>query len=202
MSTNRLEAFSDGVIAVAITLLVLNIHVPAAQQPGSLAHKLAAEWPSYVAYLVSFVTIGIIWINHHAMISRLRLADHSILMLNLLLLLTIAVLPFATDLLATYLAHESGYGLAATVYSGLFLLMALAFANLNFHILIRKADMLSARLPLAERRRILLRSVSGIVPYVVATAVAPFSAYATLAICGALAAFYATPLASGGEQTA
>src|SRR3954470_21257643 len=103
MTKTRLEAFSDGVIAIAITLLVLDIKVPPPEAAGSLVHKLAEQWPSYAAYVVSFATIGIIWVNHTAMIRRLGDVDHSILMLNLLLLLCIGVLPFATSLLADYL---------------------------------------------------------------------------------------------------
>ena len=79
MGTNRLESFSDGVIAVAITLLVLGITVPDPGRTASLATALGHNWPDYAAYAVSFVTIGIIWINHHAMIGRLRETDHSIL---------------------------------------------------------------------------------------------------------------------------
>jgi uncharacterized membrane protein len=93
MSKARLEAFSDGVIAIAITLLVLNIHVPAPSSPGSLAHKLGNEWPSYASYVTSFLTIGIIWINHHSTVSWLRQIDHGLLLLNMLLLLTVGVLP-------------------------------------------------------------------------------------------------------------
>ena len=72
MNPNRLEAFSDGVFAIAITLLVLDIHVPDPTATASLAAALGDQWPSYVAYAVSFLTIGIIWINHHAMIRRWR----------------------------------------------------------------------------------------------------------------------------------
>ncbi len=199
MSTNRLEAFSDGVIAVAITLLVLNIAVP---QPGklgghTLAHALIAQWQVYAAYVVSFLTIGIIWINHHVMIGRLRETDHTVLILNLSLLLTIGVLPFTTNLLATYLKQGTGQNLAAGVYSGSFLVMGIAFASLNRHILLRKAHRLRVELPLAERRRILSRSVGGLPPYAIATALAPLSPYIPLAICGALAVFYATPIAAG-----
>ena len=109
MSTNRLESFSDGVFAVAITLLVLGIDVPRcrARRARSVTRSLA-NWPQYAAYVVSFLTIGIIWINHHAMIGRLRAADHTILILNLLLLMTVVLLPFATDLIATYLRHPEG----------------------------------------------------------------------------------------------
>jgi uncharacterized membrane protein len=198
MGTNRLEAFSDGVIAVAVTLLVLDIHVPEIRHDETLLRALLHSWPHYAAYVVSFMTIGIIWINHHAMISRLARADHSILILNLLLLMSIVLLPFATELMAAYLRASSGQTLAAGVYSGAFLLMAVAFAALNRHILLARAHMLSIEIPLEERRRILARSVSGLAPYLVATILAVVSPYATLAICGALAVFYALPLASGG----
>jgi uncharacterized membrane protein len=202
MGTNRLESFSDGVIAVAITLLVLDVKLPSVAKGESLAHALLGQWPHYAAYAVSFLTIGIIWINHHAMITRLARADHSILILNLLLLLTIAVLPFATELMAAYLRVGHGQKLAAAVYSGAFLLMSIAFTALNRHILLARAHMLSGELELEERRRILARSITGLGPYLLATLLAAVSPYITLAICAAIAVFYATPLASGGTRGA
>jgi uncharacterized membrane protein len=199
VSTNRLEAFSDGVLAVAITLLVLDIHVPSAALHGSLASKLAHGWPNYAAYVTSFLTIGIIWVNHHAMISRLREADHTILVLNLLVLLSIAVLPFATSLLATYLREPHGQHLAAAVYSGAFLVMSLLFSLLQQHILFAKSHLMAVQMSERSRRRLLMRATAGLIPYAVATALAPVSAYATLIICGAVAMFYASPLASTAE---
>jgi uncharacterized membrane protein len=198
MGTNRLEAFSDGVIAVAVTLLVLDIHVPELGPHESLLHALLSDWPHYAAYVVSFMTIGIIWVNHHAMIGRLARADHSIFILNLLLLMSIVLLPFVTELMAAYLRASSGQSLAAGLYSGAFLLMALIFSALNRHILLGRAHMLSVELALEERRRILSRAILGIGPYLVATLIAVVSPYATLAICGAIAVFYALPVASGG----
>jgi len=200
VSTNRLESFSDGVIAVAITLLVLNIRVPV---PGaaSLAHDLGHQWPAYAAYATSFITIGIIWINHHVMIARLARTDHSILILNLVLLLTIGLLPFATDLMAQYLNGSHGQHLAAAVYGGAFLLMAIAFFALNCFILLRKGHMLRVELSMEARWRILARGFTGIPPYVIATAIAPVSQYATMAICAGIALFYALPIASGVNQT-
>jgi TMEM175 potassium channel family protein len=198
MGTNRLESFSDGVMAVAITLLVLDLHVPLTHG-GTLVHALLHDWPHYAAYVVSFMTIGIIWINHHAMISRLARADHSILILNLLLLMSIVLLPFATELMAAYLRDASGQSLAAGLYAGSFLLMSVAFSVLNRHILLSRAHMLQEEVPEPERRRILYRAAAGLVPYLVATIISAVSAYATLAICGALAIFYALPIASGGS---
>ncbi len=204
MGTSRLESFSDGVIAVAITLLVLGVAVPrpGADLPHGLAYELGHAWPNYAAYVISFVTIGIIWINHHAMMSRLTQTDYPILILNLLLLMTIGILPFATELMATYLRQPSGEALAAAVYSGAFLLMSIMFATLNRHIMLRKAHLLNQELPLERRRQILGRALTGLIPYALATALAFVSPYITLAICAAVAAFYAQPLASGFERSA
>jgi uncharacterized membrane protein len=203
VSTNRLEAFSDGVLAVAITLLVLNIRVPDPASTENLLHALLSQWPAYVAYVTSFITIGIIWINHHVMISRLRQADHPILALNLLLLLSIGVLPFSTDLAASYLKEGHGQHLAAAVYGASFLVMSIFFAILNRHILLSKVHYLDPPLSGDLRRAILRRSLAGLVPYVIATALAPVSAYLTVFICAAIAAYYALPIASGaGLQSA
>ncbi len=199
MSTGRLEAFSDGVLAVAITLLVLDIQVPSIGPHSSLASALARQWPHYAAYVTSFITIGIIWINHHAMIGRLRAADHGVLALNLLLLLSIAALPFATALMAAYLNGSTGEHLAAAIYSGSFLVMSIFFTALNRHILLEKPHLLVGELDEVQRRRLLRRSVAGLGPYVVATAVAPVSADATLAVCALIALYYAFPMASGGD---
>jgi uncharacterized membrane protein len=194
MGTNRLESFSDGVIAVAITLLVLGIGVPPVTDGGhALAHDLGHQWPEYLAYVISFLTIGIIWINHHAMIGRLREADHTILILNLLLLMTIGILPFATDLVA----QHRGEHLAAAIYSGSFTLMAVVFSLLNRQVLIVRGHLLAEPLPLDQRRRIFHRAATGVVPYVIATVLAFVSSYVTLGICAAIAVYYATPLASG-----
>jgi len=191
-----MESFSDGVIAVAITLLILNISVP---KGNNLADDLSDMWPQYAAYVTSFLTIGIIWINHHAMINRLREVNHAILFLNLLLLMSIVLLPFATNLMAVYLQNPHGQHLAAGVYGGSLLLMGVTFATVNAYALARHPHMLTESLTPEHRRRLMLRSIGGITPYVLATALAPVSAVATLVICGAVAAFYALPIASSAD---
>lgn len=194
MPTSRLEAFSDGVIAIAITLLVLEIHVPEVGGPNSLGHELAQQWPSYAGYVVSFVTIGIIWINHHAMVSRIRQANHTLLILNLFLLMSIAILPFTTALVADYLREPEGEHLAAAIYSASLLLMGLAFYTMQRYALDGSGrQLLGVELSEDDRRAIKLRNALGLIPYAIATAVAPFSAYLTLAICAAVAAYYASP---------
>lgn len=193
MSKDRVETFSDGVIAVAITLLALDLHVPDPAGPGTLAHRLGEQWPNYAAYVVSFLTIGIIWINHHAMLRRLVAVDHTVLMLNLVLLLTIVVLPFSTALMSEYLKAAHGQNLAAAVYGGSFLVMALAFFATNQRLLRAKQYLLQGYLTPEMRQAILRRNAAGLVPYCVATAAAILSPYITLAICGAVAVFYAVP---------
>ena len=196
MSKARVEAFSDGVIAIAITLLVLDLHVP---EPGSgtLGHELAKEWPSYAAYVVSFLTIGIIWVNHTAMLRRLNRVDHSILFLNLLLLMTIAVLPFTTALMAAYLKATGGENLAAAIYGGSLLVMSLAFYGMHRHLLLARVHFLQEHLTPEVRSAVLRRNAIGLLPYAFATAVAALSPYLTLAICGAVAVFYALPATTG-----
>jgi uncharacterized membrane protein len=194
MSTTRLEAFSDGVMAVAITLLVLDFTVPSGTQ--KLGHALGAQWPVYAAYITSFITIGIVWINHHVAIGRLARADHSILFLNLVLLMAVVVIPFGTRLLSNYLKASSGQHIAAAVYGGVLLLMALAFSALNRQILLRRPQLLKVPLSPQERRAIFRRSVTGVAPYAFATGLAAVSPYATLGITAGLAIFYALPIAS------
>jgi uncharacterized membrane protein len=200
MSTNRVEAFSDGVFAIAITLLVLQIHVPEAGSGEHLAHALAAQWPSYAAYAISFLTIGVIWINHHVMLRRLRIVDHSVLIWNLLLLMCVGILPFTTALMAAYLKGSEGEALAAAVYSGSFMVMTLVFAATNHHVLFRKAEMLDEEVDERTRRLTFKRGISGVLPYLVATVLAFVSPYLTFAICAAVAIFYALPFATASES--
>lgn len=202
MSTGRLEAFSDGVIAVAVTLLVLDLGVPSPGFHGhSLAVNLAAEWPRYAAYAVSFGTIGIVWMNHHAALLRLREADHSILIVNLLVLMSIAVLPFATSLMASYLRRTGGdQHVAAAVYAGAFLLMGVAFSVLNWLILARRPHLVDDALSPGQRRWVLRRAVLGVPPYALAIALAFVSSYVTLILCGGLALYYTFPQRPPAER--
>ncbi len=200
MSPNRLEAFSDGVFAIAITLLVLDLKVP---PPGSgrLGHELAANWPSYAAYVVSFMTIGIIWINHHAIFGRLRVVDHSILVWNLAVLLTIGILPFTTSLMATYLRESSGESLAAAIYGASFFFMGSVFVLANRHILFNRRRYLKEPITDAEARRTLHFAALGQIPYLAATLLAFVSPYATIVICAGCAVYYALPIASRAAQS-
>jgi uncharacterized membrane protein len=128
VSRARLEAFSDGVFAIAITLLVLNLAVPL-QAAGHLITRLGAMWPSYVAYLTSFLVIGIVWVNHHRLCTFLAGVDRQLLYLNLALLLFTSTMPFPAALLSEYAgsadapAATAVYGIWATLVSLSFVLM-------------------------------------------------------------------------------
>jgi len=196
MDKTRLEAFSDGVIAVAITLLVIDLHVPEPADDVSLAHQLAEQWPSFAAYVVSFLTIGVIWVNHHATFRRLRSVDRSILLLNIVLLLTVVLLPFTTALMARYLLEDSGRSLAAAVYGGSLMLMSAVFLTLNWHLLSRRAHLLHEDVTPEYRRTVLRRNLIGVAPYALATVGALITPYLTLAISGAVAIYFMLPVAT------
>ncbi|GAC1359346.1 MAG: TMEM175 family protein [Ktedonobacteraceae bacterium] len=128
--TGRIEAFSDGVFAVAITLLVLNIQAPPPHDPllqdGKLLSFLGSLAPTYLAFVTSFATIGVMWVNHHKLYTHIKRADNTLLLLNLLLLLVIVFIPFPTALMAGYILQPD-YHVAAILYCVTFLLMAFCF---------------------------------------------------------------------------
>jgi uncharacterized membrane protein len=114
MTTNRIEAFSDGVFAIAITLLVLEFRLPG--QSGHLWHYLWSLWPSFLAYGISFLLIGLVWANHHSMFIHIKHADRTLMFLNMLLLANVAFLPFPTELLAHALREASDLKVATFFY--------------------------------------------------------------------------------------
>jgi uncharacterized membrane protein len=188
----RLEAFSDGVFAIAITLLVLDLAVPTRDSlhGQSLASVLAHQWPSYFAYLVSFLVIGIIWVNHTAMCTLLVRVDRLTLFANLLLLLTVSVIPFPTRLLSEYLtAGDSSAHTAAAIYSATMLVMGLAF-SLFFLSIAHNDALTDAPLSPATVRATLRRFSIGTVIYAGTIGLSFVSAVATLAVHGLLALYY------------
>jgi uncharacterized membrane protein len=124
-----MEAFSDGVMAVASTLLVLDLAIPATQHTDLLA-RLIGEWPGYLGFLVSFATIGVIWLGHSAITDYLERVDATLLRLNLLLLFFVCLLPFATGLLAEFIDQEGAERVASTVYGLLLLLCSVLLSVL------------------------------------------------------------------------
>ena len=124
--TGRLEAFSDGVFAIAITLLILEIHIPEYEEGQSLWRSLADLWPSYFGYAVSFLVIGIMWVNHHNLFRIVHRVDHWVLVFNVLLLFCVAFLPFPTAVLAAHI-DQPDESTAVVFYAGSFVVTALAF---------------------------------------------------------------------------
>ena len=134
--TSRLEAFSDGVFAIAITLLVLELHSPELEEGQRLWPALLDEWPQFAAYLTSFAILGIMWVNHHSMFRQIQRADRGLMFLNLLLLLWATLLPFPTSLFAEHLEDDSiNANVAAAVYSTNLTLAAIAFSLIWWHVL-------------------------------------------------------------------
>jgi uncharacterized membrane protein len=190
MKTGRLEAFSDGVLAIAITLLVLDLRVP--DDPGRpLGTLLAEQWQSYLAYLVSFGVIGIMWVNHHALFRRVAKIDRALLFLNLGLLLFISVLPFPTAVAADGLrrgGQDAKTGMLA--YGIAQVLVAIAFSAVWIYI-VRKPGILRAPLTEPQRRVAIRRFTIGLAGYVVLCGVAFVSPIVALIGHGVIAGYYA-----------
>jgi uncharacterized membrane protein len=199
VSTSRLEAFSDGVFAIAITLLVLTIAVPDPHHiaPGGLAKALGHQWPSYVAYVVSFLTIGIIWVNHHATFSHITRVDRPLLFINLLLLMTVSFIPFPTSLVSQYIRDGADARVAALVYACTMTAMAYAFNGLWVWAVHRRllhgGDEHYVRL-----RATIPRFGLGVVIYTATIVVALISPPASLVVFGAIAVFYIFDQQSSG----
>jgi uncharacterized membrane protein len=189
VSTTRLETFADGVFAIAATLLILNVDAQVGEGSGAIGKRLLEIWPSYIAYAVSFVTIGIIWSNHHTVMAQLGKVDRTFLMLNILLLMCVAFVPFPTRLIAEHLRDRHDLQPAALAYGATMTAMSICYITLWLY---------------ASRGGRLLRSdynprtVSGITRsylpstplYLTATLLAFVSPLLSVAIFGGIALFY------------
>jgi len=196
--TLRLEAFSDGVIAIAITLLVLEVRVPPLHETEDGKELWAALkdlWPSYLGYALSFVIIGIIWANHHDIFRHIGRVDRTLVLINTFFLLTVSFLPFPTGLLAEYLGHE-GERTATIVYSGWLLVIAITY-NLLWRYPSSHGRLLAADADPVVVETITRRFNFGPPSYLVAFIAAFVYPPASLAICAALAILYILPTALG-----
>jgi uncharacterized membrane protein len=186
---SRTEAFSDGVFAIAITLLILEVRVPDSMS-GELARDLANQWPSYAAYLVSFVVIGIIWVNHHDIFERITTVDRPLLFLNLLLLLTVAFLPFSTALLGRYIRQGDNAHIAAAVYGANMMLIGLAFIVI-WTYLARVPSLLEPEMGAQGALRARRAAAIGPVVYGLSIPLAFVSPVACLVLYAAIALYFA-----------
>jgi uncharacterized membrane protein len=191
--TSRLEAFSDGVFAVAITLLVLDIKIPtdAIGNPSVLWDNLGEQYPAISAFIVSFFFIGIMWINHHRLFNHIRRTNTILMLLNLLLLFFIVLTPVPTALLAEHLSLPSPNP-AAIVYSGIFFLMACCF-NLLWRYASYHNRLLSKDADTHAVAAISRQYLFGPVCYLIALVLAYINTPASLIFNFILALFFALP---------
>jgi uncharacterized membrane protein len=192
--TGRLEAFSDGVFGIAMTLLVLDIKVPRAAEiagHSTLAVALIHQWPAFAAYVLSFVTVLVMWTNHHKIFQLVRRTDHSFLLINGLLLMFVTLVPFPTGLLAEHLS-EVGGTTAAAVYCGTFVAISVLF-NLLWHYAADHGRLLVRGYDAEAVRAITKQYRFGPLLYVVALLLAFINVKACMGLCAGLVVFFAIP---------
>ncbi len=190
--TGRVEAFSDGVFAIAMTLLVLNLKIPSVDKLPSdmgLWRYLLSQWPTFVAYLISFLTILIMWVNHHRLFNHIKRIDDVFMYLNGLLLLSISFVPFPTSLVADYILRENAHT-AIAVYSANFVIIAIFF-NLTWRYAAHNNRLLAK-----DADRVAVVGISrqywfGPPLYLLAFILAFIDVFASMITCFALAIFFA-----------
>lgn len=194
ISTSRLEAFSDGVFAIAITLLIIEIKVPSHDdlKNQSLMHYIWLQWPKYFAYVLSFIIIGIYWANHHYLFKLFKRTDHLFNLLNVFFLMAIAFLPYPTGVLGDYVIATEHANSAVTFYAFAIWLPALAwlimwvYAKHNKKIIDHR---LSERFIDALTSQYYLSNVL----YISAFVVSFFSALISIGMCVGLTLLYLLP---------
>jgi uncharacterized membrane protein len=199
----RLEAFSDGVLAVAITLLVLDLHVDAAGD-GSLGAQLRHEWPSFAAYLLSFSIIGVIWVNHHALFALAARVDRALLFYNLLLLMWVTTIPFTTSTLASFLRSGGSDTRWAVVLYGISMEgMAISFTLILAYLL--RHQLVVRPVSRAEGRAAVRRFGLGTLVYPAVMLIGLIWPIVMLVVYGGLTVYYIveqTPILPGEPQGA
>ncbi len=192
--TGRIEAFSDGVFAVAITLLVFDLQVPQPQagetfSVATLGLALLKQWPFYLAFITSFATILIMWISHHSIFKMVYKSNTPFLFANGFLLLVVTAVPFPTSLVAEYL-NKPAAAMACAVYAGIFVVVNIAYNVLlwtvRHHRHLLRPDVSDAQVKITTRNALL-----GLPIYLIATVVAFLNPYLSVGICSALWVFWA-----------
>jgi uncharacterized membrane protein len=187
--TSRVEAFSDGVFAIAITLLVLNLQVPVRGSTRHLWSALGHAWPSYAAYAVSFLIIGIVWTNHHTVLDAVERVDKPLVVINLILLMFVVIVPYTTSLLAEYLTAGANGRIAAAVYGAGMLGQAITWQALWGYIVTHESLHAPSVDPVKARTS-MRRFAVGVPVYATATGIAFVNAYLALGAHALVAALY------------
>jgi uncharacterized membrane protein len=205
MDRARLEAFSDGVFAVAITLLALNLTV-AGPGHGALSRQLDTHWPAFAAYVISFFTIGIIWVNHHILVRVITVVNRTLLFLNLVLLLFVVLIPFGTGIAAEYLTARTVNGdsvwdprIAMALYGAVFLGMSIGFGSMFEWTL--HGERVRQPVPVEKRWAARIRFVGGAGVYLIAIVVAFVSPVASFVIIALTAVYYIAQRTPGTAGT-
>ena len=197
METGRVEAFSDGVFAIAITLLILAVGFEQSIAEGDLEDQLLDLWPAYIAYAVSFLTIGIMWVNHHQVFRHFSRVDRPLLLLNILLLMCISFTPFPTRVVAEHAQNAGDREAAAVLYGLTMICTAICFFAVWFYgsrrLLRPDADM-------REVSGITRSYLPGAPIYALATVTAFVSSIASLIMFGAITIFYAISSSFFGRE--
>jgi uncharacterized membrane protein len=189
MSKGRVEAFSDGVFAVAATLLIFNIQIDKTA-PGGLLAALLAAWPKYAAYVASFLTIGVMWMNHHGLFGRIVRLDRVLVFLNLLLLMAIVFIAFSTAELGANILVPRDANTAASVYAINASVIAILFGAVWLYALAHP-DLLSPDVDREAARQAWPRFSVGTVVYLACIPLGLLSPIAVVVVCAALAVYYA-----------
>jgi len=200
VSPSRLETFADGVFAIAATLLILNVDAQVNNGSGPIGERLLEIWPSYIAYAVSFFTIGIIWSNHHTVMNQLGRVDRTFLMLNVFLLMCVAFLPFPTRLIAEHLRNRHELEPAALAYGATMTVMAITYITLWLYAS-HKGRLLRADSDPRTVSGITRSYLPGTPLYLTATLIAFASPLASVALFGAIALFYLIESSLFGRAT-
>jgi len=188
MSKGRVEAFSDGVFAVAATLLIFNIQIDKTA-PGGLLAALLAAWPKYAAYVASFLTIGVMWLNHHGLFERIARLDRTLTFLNLLLLMAIVFIPFSTAELGANIQVPRDANTAASFYALNAFVIAIFFGAVWIYALIRPG-LLAPSVDREVALRAWPRFSVGSVVYLACVPLGQFSPIAVVIVCAGLAVYY------------
>jgi uncharacterized membrane protein len=187
--TNRLETFADGVFAIAITLLVLEIRIP--DRGEDLGTALLAQWPSFAAYVTSFMTIGVMWVSHHQMFTIIGRTTPTFLFLNVLFLLPVAFVPYPTALVAAHILDENARTTAVLVYGGVSVVIAVMF-NVLWAYAFRNGLVVSGRG--ADRAQAVARGfIVGPLIYLAATLLAFVNPFFSMGVFAALAVYWMLP---------
>ena len=195
--TGRTEAFSDGVFAIAITLLILEVSVPEAAF-HDLWSGIADQWPSYLAYVTSFITIGGIWLAHHGIFRRLQYVNRELMVINLLLLMAVSFLPFPTKLMAEAI-HDAQATRAAVIFYGAVLLVVSLLFSLLWGWIARDRSILKPDVTVKEINAIAIAATPSIGFYVVVIVLAVFAP--RVAVFGYLVIAVVAVLRTRGDRT-